>query len=182
MPLANSKEPHGEVREEGMRDRERDGAHDRQIAPPDVDPTPAAQPPSPQPSITGAETGITPQTSLVSMGSCSASIGWPSRCPRPPWKTSNNEWAVNGWKWRRDSTAILVPGSVSAREAEVAAWGRGCPTEHARCTSRSPVRLSRLGSRRRCKPSVVGSMSSRGMGPAWMSPWMIEPGMPRSAM
>ncbi|MEP6959008.1 MAG: hypothetical protein ABI980_09795 [Nitrospirota bacterium] len=39
-----------------MRDRERDGAHDGRIAPPDVKLTPAAQPPSPQPSITGAET------------------------------------------------------------------------------------------------------------------------------
>ena len=29
---------------------------ERRIAPPSVDPTPAAQPPSPRPSITGAET------------------------------------------------------------------------------------------------------------------------------
>jgi len=43
-----------------MGKKEKDEAHDGRIAPPDVDPTPAAQPPSPQPSITGAETGIIP--------------------------------------------------------------------------------------------------------------------------
>ena len=36
--------------------RERDEKDDGWIAPPDVNLTPAAQPPSPQPSITGAET------------------------------------------------------------------------------------------------------------------------------
>ncbi|MBK5282935.1 MAG: replication initiation factor domain-containing protein [Nitrospiraceae bacterium] len=43
--------------------RETQKEDDGRVAPPAVNLTPAAQPPSPQPSITGAETGITPQES-----------------------------------------------------------------------------------------------------------------------
>ena len=39
-----------------MRVRETQHEDDGRVAPPDVNLTPAAQPPSPQPSITGAET------------------------------------------------------------------------------------------------------------------------------
>ena len=39
-----------------MGDRQKDEEDDGRTAPPSVDTTPAAQPPSPQPSITGAET------------------------------------------------------------------------------------------------------------------------------
>jgi DNA relaxase NicK len=39
-----------------MHEHEKHKEDDERVAPPDVEPTPAAQPPSPQPSITGAET------------------------------------------------------------------------------------------------------------------------------
>ena len=56
MRPANPNEPQGVVTEGMVDDRGRSKEDDGWIAPPSVEPTPAAQPPSPRPSITGAET------------------------------------------------------------------------------------------------------------------------------
>ena len=56
MRAPNPNEPQGVVTEGTLNDRERGEKDEGGIATPSVDTTPAAQPPSPRPSITGAET------------------------------------------------------------------------------------------------------------------------------
>ena len=131
---------------------------DGRVATPSVDTTPAAQPPSPRPSITGAETAH-PQNEPYLDGFL-FSVEWlaftvPSSTVEEVQQRVGGEWmelkkGFNGYPraWLNVST-----GGGSGR------MGTGIPIEHERSTSPSPVRLSRHGSRKRYKPSAVGSMN-----------------------
>ena len=59
MRASNPNEPQGVVTEGMVDGKKRSEEDEGGTAPPSVEPTPAAQPPSPRPSITGAETAHT---------------------------------------------------------------------------------------------------------------------------